>query len=61
MTQKLARAARDANRLDGRGSRHPARLNSGDGIAYALAETSGEPLLFEGGDFSQTDITPALA
>jgi hypothetical protein len=26
-----------------------------------LAKVLGEPLLFKGGDFSQTDITPVLA
>lgn len=35
---------------------HPAGLNIGDCCAYALAKYSGEPLLFKGKDFSQTDI-----
>jgi ribonuclease VapC len=35
---------------------HPARLNLGDCCAYALAKVSGEPLLFKGEDFHQTDI-----
>lgn len=35
---------------------HPAGLNIGDCCAYALAKYSGEPLLFKGEDFSQTDI-----
>ncbi len=39
--------------------RHPAALNFGDCIAYATAKLSVEPLLFKGGDFSQTDIEPA--
>jgi ribonuclease VapC len=43
----------------GRGN-HPARLNYGDCFAYALAKESGEPLLFKGEDFVQTDIEPAL-
>lgn len=43
----------------GRG-RHPARLNYGDTFAYALAKIIGEPLLFKGKDFSQTDIQAAL-
>jgi len=50
--------AREAWRRFGRG-RHPAGLDFGDGFSYALAQTSGEPLLFKGGDFSQTDI-PAV-
>lgn len=36
--------------------RHPAGLNYGDCFAYALAKATGEPLLFKGLDFSQTDI-----
>lgn len=43
----------------GRGH-HQARLNFGDCFAYALAKRRGEPLLFKGDDFSQTDIEPAL-
>ena len=50
-----ARAARDAWRRFGKG-RHPARLNLGDCFSYALANTCGEPLLFKGGDFPQTDV-----
>ena len=50
--------ARRAYRRFGRG-RHPAALNFGDVFAYALARTSGEPLLFKGDDFSQTDIAIA--
>lgn len=47
--------ARSAWRRFGRG-RHPAGLNFGDCFAYALAATSGEPLLFKGEDFPHTDI-----
>jgi len=39
---------------------HPAGLNIGDCCAYALAKYSGEPLLFKGRDFSQTDIRPVI-
>ncbi|TCU12618.1 type II toxin-antitoxin system VapC family toxin [Rhizobium sullae] len=39
--------------------RHKAGLNFGDCFAYALAKASGEPLLFKGDDFSQTDIRAA--
>jgi ribonuclease VapC len=35
-------------------------LNYGDCFAYALAKETGEPLLFKGADFAQTDIEPAL-
>ena len=51
-------AARRAWRRFGKGN-HPAALNFGDCFAYALARTTGEPLLFKGGDFSQTDIEAA--
>jgi ribonuclease VapC len=33
-----------------------AGLNYGDCFAYALAKTMGQPLLFKGNDFAQTDI-----
>ena len=52
-------AARTAYQRYGRGN-HPAHLNYGDCFAYALAKLSGEPLLFKGNDFSQTDIPSAL-
>jgi len=59
VTAGQATRARLAYRAWGRGN-HPARLNYGDCFAYALAQERGEPLLFKGGDFAQTDITPAL-
>jgi ribonuclease VapC len=37
--------------------RHPAGLNYGDTFSYALSRTLGQPLLFVGGDFSQTDVS----
>ena len=55
----LAYRARRAYREYGRG-RHAARLNYGDCFAYGLAKLTGEPLLFKGNDFVQTDIEPAL-
>lgn len=39
--------------------RHPAALNFGDCMSYALAAMSGEPLLFSGNDFSKTDLQGA--
>jgi ribonuclease VapC len=54
------RVARDAFLRFGKG-RHPAALNFGDCAAYALAKSRDLPLLFKGGDFSKTDITPAVA
>jgi ribonuclease VapC len=60
VTEIQARIARDAYRDFGKGSGHPAKLNFGDCFAYALAKTSGEPLLFKGNDFVHTDIASAL-
>jgi ribonuclease VapC len=40
-------------------SRHRAALNFGDCFAYALSRVSGEPLLFRGKDFSETDVVRA--
>jgi ribonuclease VapC len=40
--------------------RHPAGLNYGDCFAYALAMVLGEPLLYKGNDFSQTDVKAAV-
>ncbi len=50
-----AEIARQAWRKYGKGN-HPARLNMGDCCTYALAKYSGEPLLFKGNDFGQTDL-----
>jgi ribonuclease VapC len=51
--------ARDAFTRFGKG-RGAAGLNFGDCFSYALARAMDMPLLFKGGDFSQTDVTPAL-
>ena len=40
----------------GRASGHPARLNFGDCLAYAVATVLRAPLLFKGGDFGRTDV-----
>jgi ribonuclease VapC len=42
----------------GRG-RHPAALNFGDCMSYAVASVARMPLLFTGEDFGRTDIAPA--
>jgi ribonuclease VapC len=39
--------------------RHPARLNFGDCFSYACARHYGQPLMFKGRDFAQTDIEAA--
>ncbi|MGH7572748.1 MAG: type II toxin-antitoxin system VapC family toxin [Gemmatimonadota bacterium] len=58
VTPDHAEIARAAYRRFGKG-RHPAALNFGDCFSYALAITLGEPLLFVGTDFEQTDIEVA--
>ena len=59
VTEAQARIAREAYRDFGKGSGHAAGLNFGDCFAYALAKATGEPLLFKGDDFSQTDVAVA--
>ena len=59
MNADQAELARAAWRKYGKGN-HPAGLNVGDCCAYALAKYSGEPLLFKGDDFNQTDIQAAV-
>jgi ribonuclease VapC len=55
-----AHAAREAWVRYGKGN-GSARLNFGDCLSYALAKTTGRPLLFKGDDFTQTDVTPATS
>jgi len=58
VTLAQAELARSAFRRFGKG-RHPAGLNFGDCFSYALARALGQPLLFVGKDFSQTDVQVA--
>ena len=51
----LAEEALAGWRRFGKGQ-HPAELNYGDVFSYALAKRLGQPLLFVGDDFSQTDV-----
>jgi ribonuclease VapC len=55
---QTAKIALDAFERYGKG-RHPARLNFGDCFAYACARHFGQPLMFKGADFPQTDIEAA--
>jgi ribonuclease VapC len=55
---ELAKRARDGFIRFGRG-RHPAGLNFGDCVSYALAQARGLPLLYKGNDFAQTDVISA--
>jgi ribonuclease VapC len=61
VTAEQARVAREAYRDFGRGSGHAARLNFGDCFAYALAKTTGEPLLFKGDDILHAGIPAVCA
>lgn len=54
-----AQIAVEADRRYGRGTRHPARLNFGDCLAYAAAMAHDAPLLFKGDDFIHTDVKRA--
>jgi ribonuclease VapC len=40
--------------------RHPAKLNFGDCMSYALAKSLDAPLLYKGTDFDLTDIRSAV-
>ena len=57
-TEAHARAAREAYLRFGKG-RHPARLNFGDCMSYAVARVEGLPLLYVGEDFGRTDVARA--
>ena len=58
VTPEQVQVARLAWRRFGKGN-HPSGLNYGDCFAYALAEVTGEPLLYKGEDFALTDAEPA--
>ena len=58
VTVEHLEAARRAWRRFGKGN-HPAALNFGDCFACALADVTGEPLLFKGEDFARTDVEAA--
>jgi ribonuclease VapC len=56
MSEDAARLARLAYARFGRGVGFPPVLNYGDCLAYGVAMTAREPLLFKGTDFAQTDV-----
>jgi ribonuclease VapC len=60
VTERQARLARQAYADFGKGSGHPAGLNFGDCLSYALALDLREPLLWKGDDFGHTGIASAL-
>lgn len=58
VTAKHSDQARRTRRRYGK-ARHPASLTYGGCFSYALATSSGEPRLYKGNDFKQTDIEAA--
>lgn len=55
----MLNTALDAFACYGKGRGHPAQLNFGDCLSYAVAKTLALPLLFKGHDFGHTDVVPA--
>jgi len=60
-TPAMTDAAARAFRAFGKGQGHPAQLNFGDCMSYAVAKVRDVPLLYKGSDFAQTDIVSALS
>lgn len=59
-TFEMYRHAVSAFERYGKGVGHPAQLNFGDCMAYAVAKVHDLPLLYKGDEFAKTDIKPAL-
>lgn len=55
-SREMADVASQAFAVFGRASEHPAKLNFGDCMAYAVSAVMRAPLLFKGGDFGETDV-----
>jgi ribonuclease VapC len=55
-SRDMADAASEAFAKFGKASRHPAKLNFGDCMAYAVSVIIRAPLLFKGRDFGHTDV-----
>jgi ribonuclease VapC len=55
-SREMADIASQAFTAFGRASGHPARLNFGDCMAYAVSAVMRAPLLFKGRDFGHTDV-----
>ena len=56
LTLKHSYLAREAYLTYGKGQGHPAGLNYGDVMSYALAKATAETLAFVGDDFQHTDL-----
>lgn len=57
-SRDMADAASTAFARFGRASGHPAKLNFGDCMSYAVSAVLRAPLLFKGRDFGLTDVMP---
>jgi ribonuclease VapC len=55
-SRDMADVASQAFAAFGRASGHPAKLNFGDCMAYAVSAVLRAPLLFKGSDFGRTDV-----
>lgn len=55
-SRDMADVASHAFAIFGRVSGHPAKLNFGDCMAYAVSAVMRAPLLFKGKDFGRTNI-----
>jgi ribonuclease VapC len=55
-SRDMADAASHAFTRFGKRSGHPAKLNFGDCMAYAVSAVMRAPLLFKGEDFARTDV-----
>lgn len=55
-SREMANVASRAFAAFGRASSHPARLNFGACMAYAVSAVLRVPLLFKGGDFGLTEV-----
>jgi ribonuclease VapC len=60
VTPQHAQVALDGYASYGKGRKSAAGLNYGDCFSYALAKSTGLPLLFKGRDFSGADIASVL-
>jgi ribonuclease VapC len=58
--QPAAEIAINAFLRYGKGRKHPAQLNYGDCISYAVSKFEVMPLLFKGDDFRKTDVECAI-
>jgi len=59
LTQEHYEAASAAYDRYGKERGHPAQLNFGDCLSYAVAKVGSLPLLYKGEDFTRTDIDAA--